>query len=230
MPLRQPTTCLACHACLFLPETSCERGNKYLDHSVLVSTVESGELAFFTKFAEAVPEATITAETDESVSPPRPLASYLASRCLPRGDFGGTRRLLGGFGRGFLLGRLGRGASAPLALAVLIASLVVRAGPARPAGAEDGASCLRAKANGQILRSSQRGQSGSPSTHVSLARSSIRSRNSAPRFLGTARSRTARRAGSSDSEIPSRIKARREALSIGIAWPPSACWMTVAVT
>ena len=31
----------ACHACLFLPETSCERGNKYLDRSVLVSTVES---------------------------------------------------------------------------------------------------------------------------------------------------------------------------------------------
>ena len=28
----------ACHACLFASETSCERGNKYLDRSVLVDT------------------------------------------------------------------------------------------------------------------------------------------------------------------------------------------------
>jgi hypothetical protein len=37
----------ACHACSFLPETCCERGNKYLDRSVLVKTVDQGELAFF---------------------------------------------------------------------------------------------------------------------------------------------------------------------------------------
>ncbi|HEV2581893.1 MAG TPA: DUF1998 domain-containing protein [Ktedonobacteraceae bacterium] len=37
----------ACHACLFLPETSCERGNKYLDRSVLVPTVDRAHLAFF---------------------------------------------------------------------------------------------------------------------------------------------------------------------------------------
>jgi hypothetical protein len=37
----------ACHACLFAPETSCERGNKYLDRSVLVPTVEREDLAFF---------------------------------------------------------------------------------------------------------------------------------------------------------------------------------------
>jgi hypothetical protein len=37
----------ACHACLFAPETSCERGNKYLDRSVLVSTIEREDLAFF---------------------------------------------------------------------------------------------------------------------------------------------------------------------------------------
>ena len=37
----------ACHACTFLPETSCERGNKYLDRSVLVGTVEKTDLAFF---------------------------------------------------------------------------------------------------------------------------------------------------------------------------------------
>ena len=37
----------ACHACLFSPETSCERGNKYLDRSLLVQTVERDDLAFF---------------------------------------------------------------------------------------------------------------------------------------------------------------------------------------
>ncbi|GHO49631.1 hypothetical protein KSX_77940 [Ktedonospora formicarum] len=37
----------ACHACMFLPETSCERGNKYLDRSVFVPTVDSSNLAFF---------------------------------------------------------------------------------------------------------------------------------------------------------------------------------------
>jgi len=37
----------ACHACLFAPETSCERGNRYLDRSVLVPTVERPDLAFF---------------------------------------------------------------------------------------------------------------------------------------------------------------------------------------
>ncbi|GER84008.1 hypothetical protein KTAU_26450 [Thermogemmatispora aurantia] len=39
----------ACHACLFLPETSCERGNKYLDRSLLVPTIvpERAGLAFF---------------------------------------------------------------------------------------------------------------------------------------------------------------------------------------
>lgn len=37
----------ACHACLFAPETSCERGNKYLDRSALVPTIEREDLAFF---------------------------------------------------------------------------------------------------------------------------------------------------------------------------------------
>jgi hypothetical protein len=37
----------ACHACLFAPETSCERGNKYLDRSVLVDTFGHGARAFF---------------------------------------------------------------------------------------------------------------------------------------------------------------------------------------
>ena len=68
----------ACHACLFLPETSCERGNKYLDRSVLVSTVESSDLAFFANFAEALPATTIIAETDESVTPPKPVVTTLS--------------------------------------------------------------------------------------------------------------------------------------------------------
>lgn len=37
----------ACHNCLFLPETSCERGNRYLDRTVLVPTMERAEFAFF---------------------------------------------------------------------------------------------------------------------------------------------------------------------------------------
>jgi hypothetical protein len=39
----------ACHACMFAPETSCERGNRYLDRSVLIRTVERDNLAFFPK-------------------------------------------------------------------------------------------------------------------------------------------------------------------------------------
>ena len=62
----------ACHACLFLPETSCERGNKYLDRSVLISTVESADLAFFRDFAEAMPKQAITARTDETAAPAKP--------------------------------------------------------------------------------------------------------------------------------------------------------------
>jgi MrfA Zn-binding domain len=37
----------SCHACLFAPETSCERGNKYLDRSVLIPTVDQTAYAFF---------------------------------------------------------------------------------------------------------------------------------------------------------------------------------------
>lgn len=37
----------ACHNCLFLPETCCERGNRYLDRSVLVPTLEHSDYAFF---------------------------------------------------------------------------------------------------------------------------------------------------------------------------------------
>lgn len=37
----------ACHACLFAPETSCERGNKYLDRTALVNTFGRGAGALF---------------------------------------------------------------------------------------------------------------------------------------------------------------------------------------
>jgi hypothetical protein len=37
----------ACHACLFAPETSCERGNKYMDRTLLVATFKEGGSPFF---------------------------------------------------------------------------------------------------------------------------------------------------------------------------------------
>ncbi|MGH7307072.1 MAG: DrmB family protein [Candidatus Rokuibacteriota bacterium] len=39
----------ACHACMFAPETSCERGNRYLDRAVLIETVEARGLAFLAR-------------------------------------------------------------------------------------------------------------------------------------------------------------------------------------
>ncbi|MFC3767676.1 DrmB family protein [Paenibacillus sp. GCM10012303] len=37
----------SCHACAFVAETSCERGNRYLDRALLVNTLECSEAAFF---------------------------------------------------------------------------------------------------------------------------------------------------------------------------------------
>lgn len=37
----------ACHACLFSPETSCEKGNKFLDRSLLIPTLSKDNLNFF---------------------------------------------------------------------------------------------------------------------------------------------------------------------------------------
>lgn len=39
----------ACHACLFAPETSCERGNRYLDRAVMAPLVTNIDVAFFPK-------------------------------------------------------------------------------------------------------------------------------------------------------------------------------------
>jgi hypothetical protein len=36
----------ACHACLFAPETSCERGNRYLDRAVLATLVTGAGAPF----------------------------------------------------------------------------------------------------------------------------------------------------------------------------------------
>lgn len=36
-----------CHACQFAPETACERGNRYLDRTVLVNTFSNSGMAFF---------------------------------------------------------------------------------------------------------------------------------------------------------------------------------------
>ena len=46
-PRGQTLHAAACHACLFAPETSCERGNRYLDRSTLVATMQHDDLAFF---------------------------------------------------------------------------------------------------------------------------------------------------------------------------------------
>lgn len=70
----------ACHACLFLPETSCERGNKYLDRSVLVATVEHAERAFFseTEKEDAIPKDVFLARTNEPIAPAQPLPAQPA--------------------------------------------------------------------------------------------------------------------------------------------------------
>jgi hypothetical protein len=36
----------ACHACLFVPETSCERGNRYLERAALCATLADAGIAF----------------------------------------------------------------------------------------------------------------------------------------------------------------------------------------
>jgi hypothetical protein len=37
----------ACHACLFAAETSCHRGNHYLDRALLVDTLTDSGYGFF---------------------------------------------------------------------------------------------------------------------------------------------------------------------------------------
>jgi len=46
----------ACHACLLLPETACETGNRGLDRAVLVGTPRQRESGFFSDLAQSVLE------------------------------------------------------------------------------------------------------------------------------------------------------------------------------
>ena len=39
----------ACHGCVLLPETSCEKGNRLLDRGLLVGTPEAPEIGFFSR-------------------------------------------------------------------------------------------------------------------------------------------------------------------------------------
>lgn len=43
----------SCHACTFVAETSCEKGNRYLDRALLVETFECIDAAFFPRSEEA---------------------------------------------------------------------------------------------------------------------------------------------------------------------------------
>jgi hypothetical protein len=37
----------ACHACSFVSETSCEKGNRYIDRALLIPTLEATDASFF---------------------------------------------------------------------------------------------------------------------------------------------------------------------------------------
>ncbi|MBR0730369.1 DUF1998 domain-containing protein [Bradyrhizobium japonicum] len=39
----------ACHACSFVSETSCEKGNRYIDRALLIPTLEADDAAFFAR-------------------------------------------------------------------------------------------------------------------------------------------------------------------------------------
>lgn len=84
----------ACHACLFAPETSCERGNKYLDRNSLVPTLSGSLLGFFQELAPvgevSPPAPKVVLELEGSI----PILDFLADpggkevgRCNPE-DFG----------------------------------------------------------------------------------------------------------------------------------------------
>ena len=67
----------SCHACLFAPETSCERGNKYLDRSVLVETVDVTGLAFFNLTDKDIAAPTRRSDNVAEVEEPEPEGEYL---------------------------------------------------------------------------------------------------------------------------------------------------------
>jgi len=70
----------ACHSCSFVAETSCERGNRYLDRSLLVPTLDIADAAFFktlsvdhstSSVASVVPERDGPETTIQSLIPKR---------------------------------------------------------------------------------------------------------------------------------------------------------------
>jgi hypothetical protein len=66
----------ACHSCIFLPETSCERFNSFLDRTLLCS----GDFAFFRKLSEPGEKA---AEAPLRVASPIKIASVSVSSAKP---------------------------------------------------------------------------------------------------------------------------------------------------
>ena len=44
----------ACHGCVLLPETSCEKGNRFLDRGLLVGTMKSPQIGFFRDFLKDI--------------------------------------------------------------------------------------------------------------------------------------------------------------------------------
>jgi len=52
----------ACHSCLLVPETSCERGNRLLDRATLVGSVQKPELGFLTRLFTGVRGSRFRAE------------------------------------------------------------------------------------------------------------------------------------------------------------------------
>ncbi len=71
----------ACHGCLLIAETSCERRNDLLDRALVVPTVADRDAAFFS--GEPVPVAAAPAETPEDDDLPRSLVT-VAERALFR--------------------------------------------------------------------------------------------------------------------------------------------------
>jgi hypothetical protein len=71
----------ACHACLFAPETSCERGNKYLDRAVLVGTVQRSDLAFFNEDEGPKPLPPKKGASQKPAAEVEELLAYCDGRC-----------------------------------------------------------------------------------------------------------------------------------------------------
>lgn len=70
----------ACHACSLVAETSCERGNRYLDRSLLIPTLERADAAFFGALRSASDPSHYSLPTTPSV-----LIDEVTDRSAPSG-------------------------------------------------------------------------------------------------------------------------------------------------